>query len=236
MGQQKTQFGYENSESITNLYTVNRSELCDGAMRGENLRDVGVGLLGEVPLNKRFRMENAVTFTNGTRMNVEGPWEFNTRKALWGRVGVRYKRKDLVVRLGGSFAAGGLRYLGADIVDPTDDVYASIDRVGADVQVEHTWFHLTAEYAQGTDRVADTLFAEPTGYSVIAAIKTKWNVGPLARIEQFEDEFQRTTLGLFYGPPKDALRILLNYEIRSGITDIPEGHDDRFYVQVQVRF
>ena len=236
VGQQKTQFGYENSESITNLYTINRSEICDGAMRGENLRDIGVGLLGEIPLTKKLRIENAVTFTNGTRSTIEGPWEFNPKKALWGRVGARYKQKELELRLGGSFATGGLRYLGNDIVDPADDVYADFDRVGTDLQVEHKWFHLTAEFAQGTDMVADTAYAEPFGYSIIAAGKTKWNIGPLARYEQFEDEFQRTTFGVYYGRPKDALRILLNYELRGNIKDIPEGHDDRFYVQVQVRF
>ena len=236
VGQQKTQFGYENRESITELYTVNRSELCDGAMRGENLRDIGIGLLGEIPLAKRFRIENAVTFTNGTKMNVEGPYDFNTKKALWGRVGIRYKQRELEVKLGGSFATGGLRYLGDDIVDPADDVYADFDRIGADVEVEQKWIHLTAEFAQGTDMAGDTLYAEPVGFSIIAAGRTKWNIGPLVRYEQFEDEFQRTTLGLYYGRPKDALRLLINYELRGNITDVPEGHDDRLYVQVQLRF
>jgi hypothetical protein len=237
VGQQKTQFGYENTQSITELYTVNRSELCDGAMRGETLRDIGIGLLGEVPLGgKRWRLENAVTFTNGTRSTVAGPFDFNTRKAVWGRVGLRYKQKGLEVKVGGSFATGGIRYLYDNILDPADDVYSTFDRSGADVQVEHKWFHLTGEFAQGTDVVADTLFAEPTGFSVIAAGKTKWNIGPLVRFEQFESDYERTTLGFYYGKPKDALRVLLNYELRGNIKDIPEGHDDRLYVQLQLLF
>ena len=66
VGQQKTQFGWENRQSITELYVVNRAELSDGAARGENLRDAGLGLLGYIPINKNFRFEDAVTFTNGT--------------------------------------------------------------------------------------------------------------------------------------------------------------------------
>lgn len=236
VGLQKTQFGWENRESITRLYTVNRSELCDGAMRGENLRDVGLGLLGHIPLVKSWRIENSITFTNGTRMNVEGPYDFNTRKAFWGRIGLRYKRKDLMVRLGGSFATGGFRYLGDLPEDPTDDVYADFTRFGSDLQVDHKWFFLAAEYAQGEDVAGDTLYAEPVGHSVQAAVKTKWHVGPLFRTEQFEDEFHRVTVGAYYGEPTDALRLLVNYEFRKGITDIPEGHDDRLYVQLQITF
>ena len=82
VGQQKTQFGWENRQSITNLYTVNRAEMSDGVTRGENLRDIGIGVLGHIPINKTFRFENAVTFTNGARFNVAGPSDFNSKKAL----------------------------------------------------------------------------------------------------------------------------------------------------------
>ena len=50
VGQQKTQFGWENRESITGLYTVNRAEMSDGVSRGENLRDIGICVLGHIKI------------------------------------------------------------------------------------------------------------------------------------------------------------------------------------------
>lgn len=236
IGQQKTQFGWENPTSITELYTVNRAEMSDGVSRGENLRDIGLGILGHIKLNTNFRIENAVTFTNGTKMNVEGPFDFNSKKALWGRLGLRYKKNDLSVRIGGSFGNGGLRYLGDDIADPADDVYADIIRFGTDLQIDNNYFFAAAEYAQGTDKVNDTLYGEPMGYQAMLAIKTKWKAGPLARYDAFEDEWKVITLGAYYGNPKDKFRLLINYMLRGEITDIPGGHDDRLYIQAQIKF
>lgn len=236
VGQQKTQFGWENRQSITQLYTVNRAEMSDGVSRGENLRDIGIGIVGDIKLNKRFRIEDAITFTNGTRSNVAGPFDFNTKKALWGRIGMRYKKDDFSVRLGVSFGIGGLRYLYDNPIDPSDDVYSDFKRVGADLQIEHKYFFLAGEFATGTDRVSDTLFGEPMGYQAILAIKTKWKVGPLVRYDVFEDEWKVTTIGAYYGNPKDKFRILVNYIFRGNITDIPNGHDDRLYIQMQIVF
>ena len=236
VGQQKTQFGWENRQSITELYTVNRGEMSDGVARGENLRDIGIGILGDIKLNKNFRIEDAITFTNGTKSNVTGPYDFNSRKAVWGRIGLRYKKDDFIVRLGGSFGFGGLRYLYEDIYDPADDVYAKFKRVGADVQIEQKYFFFASEYASGTDRVSDTLFEEPFGYQAIIALKTKWKIGPLVKYDVFEDEWKVLTCGAYYGNPNDRFRMLLNYVFRGNIKDVPRGHDDRLYVQMQVVF
>jgi hypothetical protein len=236
VGQQKTQFGWENRQSITELYTVNRAEMSDGVARGENLRDIGIGVLGNYKLNKNLKIEDAVTFTNGTRINVAGPFDFNTKKALWGRLGLHYKKEKFDVRLGGSFGFGGIRYLGDTITSPTDDIYVDFKRFGADLQINHKRFFIASEYAQGTDMVADTLFSEPTGYQVLLALKTKWKVGPLVRYDTFEDEWKVLTFGAYYGNPNDKLRFLLNYMMRGNVTDIPNGHDDRLYLQMQIRF
>jgi hypothetical protein len=236
VGQQKTQFGWENRESITELYTVNRAEMSDGASRGENLRDIGIGILGNIKLNKKFRIEDAITFTNGTRSNVAGPFDFNTKKALWGRIGIRYKNENLTMRLGGSFGIGGIRYLYDNLLDPSDDLYVNFKRIGTDLQIEHKYFFAAAEYAQGTDMVKDTLYGEPMGYQALLAVKTKWKVGPLVRYDAFEDEWKVLTLGAYYGNPKDKFRILVNYMMRGQVTDIPGGHDDRLYIQAQIRF
>lgn len=236
VGQFKTQFGWENRESITDLYTVNRAEMSDGVSRGENLRDIGVGIIGHIKLNKQWRIEDAMTFTNGTRSNVAGPYDFNTKKAVWGRIGLRYKKNDLLVNAGGSFGTGGIRYLYDDLVDPSDDVFADFTRAGADVQVEHKRFFFAAEYGAGEDVVKDTLFAEPMGYQALLVVKTKWKAGPAVRYDVFEDEWSVWTFGAYYGEKNAPIRVLLNYVVRSGVTDIPEGHDDRLYLQMQVVF
>ena len=88
----------------------------------------------------------------------------------------------------------------------------------------------------GNDKVADTLYEEPIGYQVILALKTKWDVGPLIRYDAFEDEFKQCTVGIYYGKPTDKFRLLTNYIFRGGIKDIPEGHDDRLYIQMQLKF
>lgn len=236
IGQQKTQFGWENRESITELYTVNRAEMSDGVSRGFNLRDVGIGMLGQIKLKKKFRIENAVTFTNGTKMNPAGPFDFNTKKALWGRIGVRYKSDNLTIRLGGSFGYGGIRDPGDTLSTTSDDVYIDFSRAGADVHAEHKYFFAAAEYAQGIDKARDTLYGEPMGYQALLAVKTKWKTGPLIRYDVFEDEWKVLTAGAYYGLPKDKFRILVNYVFRGNVTDIPRGHDDRLYIQMQVTF
>ena len=237
IGQQKTQFGWENRQSITELFTVNRAEMSDAVSRGENLRDIGLGLLGHVSMKGKFRVENAITFTNGTRSNVRGPFDFNTKKALWGRIGIRYKKDDFTVRWGGSFGAGGLRYLGDDIVDPGDDVYVDFRRIGADIQIDHKRFFFAAEYATGADRVRDTLYAEPLGYQAQLALKTKLNMGPFVRYDaSVEDDWHVLTLGVYYGKPKDKFRVLVNYLFRGNVKDVQQGHDDRFYIQMQIKF
>ena len=53
-GQQKTIFGYEDVQSIRELYVVNRAEMSDAISRGVNLRDNGLGLVGKIPLNKNW--------------------------------------------------------------------------------------------------------------------------------------------------------------------------------------
>lgn len=235
-GQQKTRFGWENGESITQLYTVSRAEMSDAVSRGINLRDIGIGCIGRIKLNKHFDLEDEITFTNGTRFNVTGPYDFNSKKALWGRVGVKYKKKKFSAKWGGSFGAGGIRDPYDLPLDPSDDVYINFKRYGTDLQVDHKNFFLAAEYASGTDHVSDTLYDDPFGYQALLAIKTKYKIGPLVRYDVFQDEWKVLTVGAYYGLPKDKLRVLVNYVFRGNITDIPRGHDDRLYIQMQIVF
>jgi Phosphate-selective porin O and P len=235
VGQQKTLFGYENTQSITELYVVNRSDVSDNLARGFTLRDIGLGLLGNIPLNKNFRLEDAGTFTNGAKMNVAGPFDFSNTKAGWGRIDVRYKKDNLMIRLGGSAGTGGIKDLGNNLANPKDDIEIKYKRFGTDLEIEHKLFSLAAEYIKGSNHEKHN-FYHTSGYYAILAGKTKWKIGPLIRYESTDDEFKQVTAGAYYGLPKDKFRILVNYQFRKKITDIPEGHDDRLYIQMQVVF
>jgi len=84
--------------------------------------------------------------------------------------------------------------------------------------------------------VADKLYGGPSGYQVLIALKTKWKTGPLIKYDAFEDEWKALTICAYYGNPKDKFRILVNYVFRGNIKDVPNGHDDRLYIQCQIVF
>jgi phosphate-selective porin len=236
VGQQKMQFGYENLESSTRLYAVNRTEVSDNLSRGLNLRDVGVGLIGNWKLGGGFRLEDAITVSNGAGLNVQA--DDTAMKNVWGRLGGRYKRDelgDLVARLGVSGAIGDLTDEGDDAVDPADDFRLEFKRLGVDLEVDHRWFFASAEYVMGWDENTVTGESDdPSGYYVNLVGKTPWQVGPIVRFDALGDEYQRWTLGGFYGLPDAPLRVLLNYELRLTKDDV--RGDDKLYVWVQVRF
>ena len=235
VGQQKTQFGYENRESSSDLFVVNRSELSDALSRGPNLRDIGVGLIGNVRLGKGWRFEDAITVVNGDGLNVQA--DATRRKNIWGRAGLRYRKDaaDLTVRVGVSGATGDGIVEGVDPLDPADDYRQSFSRTGTDVQVNHRRFLATAEYVKGTNE--NTLTGEAddlSGYYVNVVGKTRWRVGPTVRLDTFADEFRRWTIGAYYGLPNVPLRVMVNYEYRE-LKDGVRG-DDKLYVWTQVRF
>ena len=234
-GQQKTQFGYENRESSSDLFAVNRTELSDALSRGVNLRDIGVGLIGNVRLGKGWRFEDAVTVVNGDGLNVQA--DSTRRKNVWGRMGLRYRNDaaDLTVRLGVSGANGDQIVEGDDPDDPADDYREAFTRLGTDVQIDHRRFLFTAEYVKGTnENTVTTETDDPSGYYVNLVGKTRWKVGPIARLDTFADEFRRWTFGGYYGLPNVPLRVMVNYEYRE-IKDGVRG-DDKLYVWTQVRF
>jgi len=235
IGQQKTQFGFENDISSSRLYYVNRSELSDSLMRGINLRDIGIGLIGHVPLGGGFRFEDAVTLVNGNGFNPPGTDDNNNRKNVWGRLGGRYHRKstDLTIRLGLSGANGNQLDEGNDPVDPNDDFTVEFERLGADLEIDQKWFFLATEYAKGWDSAGGSTDVTH-GYYVTLAGKTPWRVGPMVRYDTLDAEFRRWTFGAYYGLPEDDVRVLLNFERRK--LEDEEPGDDRYYLQLQVRF
>lgn len=235
IGQQKTQFGYENVESSSNLYAVNRTEVSDNLARGVTLRDIGIGLIGNVKLGRGFRIEDAITVVNGAGFNVQAD---NTRaKNVWGRVGLRYRNDpaDWIARLGVSGGWGDAFDLGDDPIDPADDFLIEFHRMGTDLEIDHPRMFLSAEYITSSEK-APSLGEqdEPTGFYVNVVGKTRYQIGPIVRYDVLDDQFKRWTLGGYYGLPAAPLRVLLNYELRL-IKDDFRG-DDKFYVWTQVRF
>ena len=235
IGQQKTQFGYENRESSTQLYVVNRAELSDALSRGINLRDVGVGLLGNLRLGTGWRLEDALTVVNGAGMNVQA--DDTKRKSVWGRLGLRYRAdtRDLTARVGLSGASG-------DFIDPGDDPSATSDdfrlsfvRRGVDFELDHPRAFVCAEYVSGreTNHLTGEL-GEPVGWYATVAGKTRWRIGPIVRIENFDDAFKRLTIGAYLGLPAEPLRFMVNFERRSLKEEIRA--DDKLYFWTQVRF
>ena len=235
VGQQKTQFGLENRESSSDLFVVNRSEVSDNLSRGVNLRDVGLGLIGNIRLAKGWRFEDALTVVNGNGLNTQA--DSTRRKNVWGRAGLRYRNdaSDLTVRTGVSGATGDGIAEGLDPLDPSDDYLETFSRLGTDVEVDHRRFQVTAEYVRGTNENTITGEADDlSGYYATFIGKSRWHIGPLVRLDAMADEFRRWTIGAYYGLPKVPLRILLNYEYRK-VKDGVRG-DDKLYLWTQVRF
>jgi len=231
LGQQKMPFGYENWVSSSRLFAVNRTELSDNISRGQTLRDIGVGLVGKIPLSERWRLEDAVAASNGAGMNVQ---DDNTDKVnFWGRIGVRYKNNDFWTGLGVSGGRG-------DFVDSAE--YVAFNRVGCDLEIDHKWVFLSTEFAMALDSVAEGGVGDPDeipAFYVNLVGKTPWPIGPIARMDLLSDEYRRWTFGLYYGRASDRFRVLVNYEYREIFEDdagnLGRG-DDKLYVWSQVRF
>lgn len=244
IGQQKTQFGYENRESSAELYAVNRTEIADNLARGINLRDIGVGIIGHIPLNDTWRIEDALTIVNGAGMNVQA--DDTSTKNFWGRIGVRHKNgPDSWERLGFSGGTGDFIEV-EDPADPADDFLVDFQRLGIDLEVDRKWFFFSSEYIRGVNKTssvedpdAGTEETKPDGYYFNLVGKSRWHVGPIIRYDVFDDVFARWTIGAYYGEPKDKFRVMLNYEYRKRFEDslgnIGRG-DDKLYVWAQARF
>ena len=244
IGQQKTQFGYENNVSSSKLFAVNRTEISEGPARGRTLRDIGVGLIGNVKLGGGWRFEDAITVVNGAGANAQE--DDTPTKNIWGRLGMRYKNDDsnLVTRFGASGGHGDF-IDPDDPTDPTRDLLIKFESYGVDVQVDHRLFFVSAEVVMGIQHITNVDPANPDGpideiddpmgyYVNLVGKIPSLHAGPILRYDTLGDEFARLTLGAYWGEAAAPLRLMLSYELRQLIDEVRA--DDKAYVWLQVRF
>ncbi|HEY8209086.1 MAG TPA: porin [Myxococcaceae bacterium] len=236
LGQQKTQFGYENPESDSQLYVIDRAFVSDELSRGSDLRDLGIGVLGTWDLPANLGVDYQVTGVDGAGLNVLA--DDTPRKNVWGRVGASYKGDDWNAKLGVSGANGNRRFK-ADPEAMTPAYTVVFNRLGVDLRADTPWFFAVAEGVVGTnDRGAGP--ARASGFYALAAGKTPWNLGPVARAEMYDpdlgapgDRMVRYTLGAYADFAKPAnLRLMVNLEL-----DASQARSDHALVSwVQVVF
>lgn len=236
VGQQKTQFGYENPESSTKLWTINRALASDALGRGSDLRDIGIGIIGNIAAARALQVEYAVTLVNGAGPNVTQ--DDTDSPSFWGRVGPTWvdKQHHVTARLGGSFATGTAL---AAMADPaTGSVSYTFRRYGADLELDAPWLFFAAEYLMGSDEPRGGATVDKRGFYVLAVAKTAWHAGPVLRYEQYDpdsdadsDLGQRVTVGAYWDVAK-PVRVLADYEIDRS----DKRKDDQFLLFGQVKF
>jgi len=237
IGQQKTQFGYENPESSTRLLTINRARASDQLGRGPDLRDIGLGLLGAHPLPAALKVEYALTLVNGAGPNrlVDD----TTRKSFWGRTGLRLERA-VDVRAGFSYGNGDRLDLATTPDEPSDDFEVRFQRLGGDVEISTNWFFVAAEILAGSNENRATgATTEARGGYLSAYGRTSIGLGPLVRAEWLDpdldaagDLYRRITVGAFYDFIPTTARLVVNWE--RDLSD--DTLDDAFLMFAQLLF
>jgi hypothetical protein len=249
IGQQKTQFGYENPEGDSKLLVVNRTLVSDalgreqtgvvatGAAITGNTRDIGVGVLGVIPLATGVAFEWAGNVVNGAGPNRSTDDATSPQKDLWGRAGPAVKLGRSTVRVGVS-GARGYEVATTGTGAAAAPYRALFRRIGADVQVDAPWFFLAGEYVRGTDGLRGRQLLRHGAY-VYAFGKTAWGLGPVARVEGFDpnrdvrgDFRRRYTLGAYYDHVPLNARVVFNYELDHSSRRL----DDLLLLQTQVVF
>jgi hypothetical protein len=237
LGQQKTQFGYENVESSTRLYQVNRALVSDALGRGPDARDLGIGVLGAWSLPGQSGLEYGLTLVNGAGPNVAR--DDTERKNFWGRVGGRTSAAGDAVKLwlGASFARGDQLDRG-NPADPADDFVVDFRRVGLDARAETRWFFAAGEWISGSNEEAHG-DRDAWGAYLMLVGKTPLHLGPILRWELYDpdrnaagNELRRITFGAYYDLRPVNVRLMANYEL-----DASEARrDDAFLLFGQILF
>lgn len=235
VGQRKTPFGYENRTSSSRLLVLYRSEAGSALGRGPDLRDIGVFLDGDWRLPAGFRADYELALVNGAGANALV--DDTPRKNVWGHAGVGWRSpaRAIAVDLGVSYGNGDR------VLDPTVTtalVVYKFTRYGADLQIETPFSFLAVEYLRGTDKRA-VLDINHSGYYALLALRSPWNVGPLARYQVYDPDsdrggpiVRRWTVGAYYDFLPIRARLLVNYEIDRSFPRL----DDAVHAWAQIAF
>jgi hypothetical protein len=225
LGQQKVKFGYINQRSSSALYVVNRPEMADALSRGINLRDIGVSMLGKMPLGGGLHFKYAISLVNGAGLNVQQ--DNNKAKNVSGRIGLFNKGDGTEWRFGVS-GAGGDMFETSNNPLYDGGYFTDFKRVGTDFLIDRSRFALNGEFVIGKHEEKERDLKETVnGYYLTLVGKTSLSIGPLLSYDAFDSE-DRLTAGGYYGKPSAPFRLLLNYEKRQS--------DDRLYLWMLTRF
>ena len=232
IGQFKPTFGYENPLGARDLPLFERSLLSKPifSTASGTLRDIGVGIVGTIPINADIKIEDAVAVVNGAGENKV---EDTPRKDVIGRVGVAYRK---ILRVG--FSGSAVQYEKPDATDPSLLTRETSVRFGADISVDHEYFFAVVEGGQANFSDPDN--RKKRGVYVMGIAKLPHRFQLLSRFEIFEpstfsddDTQQRVYVGInhFVFEDVEALRFSLAYR-----RDLEPATTHLFALRAQVGF
>jgi hypothetical protein len=223
IGQFKVPFGWENPTSSTVLPTIERTLVSDRLARGPDLRDLGLGLFGSVPLAGDWKLTNGLAVVNGAGANNP---ESTPRKDVFARLGVAH---------GKLFTAG---LSGATVQyfegSGTAAAQTSSVRFGVDATVDYGPVFFVVEAIRG--RTRQPVRSSPFGFYATGLVRGPMGLQGVARYERFDsriadtDPQERLTLGANLLSDNSKLKLMVNYRV-----DL-RGEDDLLFAQTQVVF
>jgi hypothetical protein len=237
VGKFKSPFTLEMSTPCQGLNTIYRSDIVRNLVSPD--RDYGIMISGDI---KDKLISYAFAVTNGTGL---GFFDNNNGKTLHSRIQLMPKE---FVKIGGGAQYGTHPSAVVDAVEED-----SRFRWAADIQLNHKGFDLIGEYLGGNDKGSSVVGGgcggapvivegdtKRSGYYVTGMYKTKWNLQPLVRYENYNTdvttknrEEHTLVFGLNYWL-NDWTRIQMNYLYKS--EDRIEVKNDEFIIQFQVTF
>jgi phosphate-selective porin OprO/OprP len=234
LGQFKTPFGYEQLQSDTKIYTIERSLPNDRITIG---RQVGAMMYGDVA-NKSVGYSVAAFNGTGTNTSIN-----DNQKFLWvGRVTgvvIDTKSGDNKVKL-----TAGLNYFSTlDKANTTLATTLNGRRLGsgADVQFVYGPAEIQAEWLGAESHPLTGTVTKGTGWALLGAYSftPKWQ--GVARFEEYDSNTATPntttnvwTFGINYLLKGDDLKLSLDY--LSGKQSSPTPHGDRVIARMQIMF
>lgn len=260
LGQFKTPFGYEQTESDTKLLWLYSSYVVQSLARGRDSRDMGLVATGKWKVGGPVSVDLAGSYVNGSGPNAKDDLD---DKNFWGKGGASLTLAGTTTRLGASYGYGhqvqstgtdakfGVQGAGASAT--LDDTYFYFHTAGLDLTFDSPWLFVAAETIQSrrdvTKYTNPTISAEtniePEGWYVGLYTKSPWNTGIILRAEEAllptsagtalnPGWNERYTVGAYYDVLPVNTRFVLNYEFDESPEALRLG--DRLILFAQVIF